>query len=137
MGKPTKPHLRPGPRSAARDDGHRPAAPGGVELEIRDPREVRPDVLETFPYEYPGSPATVEISTDEFTAVCPWSGLPDFGRLDDTTLAATLNFVVFDLDHAPASVKPLDAGELTAERAHAVDGAAVREHRKSLAPPTP
>jgi 7-cyano-7-deazaguanine reductase len=23
----------------------------------------------------------VEIATDEFTAVCPWSGLPDFGRL--------------------------------------------------------
>ena len=37
--------------------------------------------LETFPYEYPGSNAVVEVSTDEFTAVCPWSGLPDFGRL--------------------------------------------------------
>lgn len=37
--------------------------------------------LETFPYEYPGSGAVVEISTEEFTAVCPWSGLPDFGRL--------------------------------------------------------
>ncbi len=37
--------------------------------------------LETFPYEYPGSDAVVEIVTDEFTAVCPWSGLPDFGRL--------------------------------------------------------
>jgi 7-cyano-7-deazaguanine reductase len=37
--------------------------------------------LETFPYEYPGSDTVVEIATDEFTAVCPWSGLPDFGRL--------------------------------------------------------
>ncbi len=37
--------------------------------------------LETFPYEYPGSEAVVNVSTDEFTAVCPWSGLPDFGRL--------------------------------------------------------
>lgn len=37
--------------------------------------------LETFEYEYPGSDAVVEIGTDEFTAVCPWSGLPDFGRL--------------------------------------------------------
>ena len=37
--------------------------------------------LETFPYEYPGSDAVVAIDTDEFTAVCPWSGLPDFGRL--------------------------------------------------------
>lgn len=50
-------------------------------LEVRDPREVRPDLLDTFPYEYPGSAATVEISTDEFTAVCPWSGLPDFGTV--------------------------------------------------------
>ncbi|HKX17307.1 MAG TPA: preQ(1) synthase [bacterium] len=42
---------------------------------------MRADVLETFVYEYAGSPAVVEIDTDEFTAVCPWSGLPDFGRL--------------------------------------------------------
>ena len=66
-----------------------PATPAGAgappppdqRLEVRDPDAVRPDVLETFPYEYPGSPATVELSTDEFTAVCPWSGLPDFGTL--------------------------------------------------------
>jgi mono/diheme cytochrome c family protein len=60
--------------------------------------------------------------------------MPDFGRLDDTTLAATLNFVVFDLDHAPASTKPLSAADIAAERAHALDGAAVREHRKSVVP---
>lgn len=42
---------------------------------------IKPGLLETFPYEYPGSDAVVEIATDEFTAVCPWSGLPDFGRL--------------------------------------------------------
>ena len=58
-----------------------PPVPGRPEPEILDPRTVRPDLLETLPYEYPGSPATVEISTDEFTAVCPWSGLPDFGNL--------------------------------------------------------
>ena len=40
-----------------------------------------PEVLETFPYEYAGRTALVEISTDEFTAVCPYSGLPDFGTL--------------------------------------------------------
>ncbi len=60
--------------------------------------------------------------------------MPDFARLDDTTLAATLNFVVFDLDHAPASVKPLSAADIATERAHALDGAAVREHRKSVVP---
>jgi len=37
--------------------------------------------LETFPYEYPGKDIAVSIDTDEFTAVCPWSGLPDFGTI--------------------------------------------------------
>jgi len=40
-----------------------------------------PEVLETFPYEYPAREATVEISTDEWSCVCPFSGLPDFGTL--------------------------------------------------------
>ena len=60
--------------------------------------------------------------------------MPDFARLDDAALAATLNFIVFDLGHAPADVKPMEPAEIAAERAHAVDGAAVREHRKSVFP---
>jgi mono/diheme cytochrome c family protein len=60
------------------------------------------------------------------------SQMPDFARLDDATLAAMLNFVVFDLAHAPADVKPLTPDEIAAERAHPLDAAAVREHRKSL-----
>lgn len=35
-------------------------------------------VLDTFPYEYPHRDLTINIDTDEFTAVCPFSGLPDF-----------------------------------------------------------
>src|SRR5712692_6451048 len=42
---------------------------------------IDPAVLETFPYEYPGTDVAVDIETDEFTAVCPWSGLPDFGTV--------------------------------------------------------
>jgi 7-cyano-7-deazaguanine reductase len=38
-------------------------------------------VLETIPYEYPRKGAVVDIDTNEFTAVCPYSGLPDFGSL--------------------------------------------------------
>ncbi len=38
-------------------------------------------VLETFPYEYPGRESVVNIETNEFTAVCPYSGLPDFGTV--------------------------------------------------------
>lgn len=60
--------------------------------------------------------------------------MPEFSHLDDATLAAALNFVVFDLGHAPASVKPLAAADILAERAKPIDGAAVREHRKSVVP---
>ncbi|MBV8783118.1 MAG: cytochrome c [Gammaproteobacteria bacterium] len=61
--------------------------------------------------------------------------MPEFSHLDDATLAATLNFVVFDLDHAAAGVKPLTAEEVAALRGQNLDGAAVREHRKPLVPP--
>jgi mono/diheme cytochrome c family protein len=59
--------------------------------------------------------------------------MPEFSRLDDAALAATLNFIVFDLGHAPVDVKPMSAAEIAAERAHALDGTAVHEHRKSVA----
>jgi mono/diheme cytochrome c family protein len=58
--------------------------------------------------------------------------MPDFTALDDAALATVLNFVVFDLDGAPGDVKPLTAGELAAERAHPLEGAAVREHRATV-----
>jgi len=37
--------------------------------------------LLTFPYDYPEQGAEVLIETEEFTAVCPWTGLPDLGTL--------------------------------------------------------
>ncbi len=39
------------------------------------------DVLEAMPFDYPGSATEVVYETDEFTAVCPWTGLPDFALL--------------------------------------------------------
>lgn len=39
------------------------------------------EVLETFNFEYAGRKTEIEIDTDEFTAVCPFSGLPDFGSV--------------------------------------------------------
>jgi mono/diheme cytochrome c family protein len=59
------------------------------------------------------------------------SQMPDFARLDDATLAATLNFVAFDLAHA-ADAKPFSPEEIAAERGQPLDAAAVRTHRKSL-----
>lgn len=38
-------------------------------------------MLLCFQYDYPGQDSEVVIDTDEFTAVCPWTGLPDFGDL--------------------------------------------------------
>jgi mono/diheme cytochrome c family protein len=58
--------------------------------------------------------------------------MPDFSQLDDAALAAALNFVVFDLGHASEGTKPLQPAEIAAERAHPLEGAAVREHRATV-----
>ena len=52
-----------------------------LNLPTQGPEAIRADCLITFDYEYPGSQAEIEITTDEFTAVCPWTGLPDLGTL--------------------------------------------------------
>ena len=39
------------------------------------------DVLERISFEYSGSATDVTYETTEFSAVCPWTGLPDFARL--------------------------------------------------------
>jgi 7-cyano-7-deazaguanine reductase len=46
--------------------------------DTQSPETIDTNVLETFPYEYHGKDLTINIDTDEFTAVCPFSGLPDF-----------------------------------------------------------
>jgi 7-cyano-7-deazaguanine reductase len=43
-------------------------------------------VLETIPFDYAGSATEVVYETEEFTCVCPWTGLPDFGILTITYL---------------------------------------------------
>jgi 7-cyano-7-deazaguanine reductase len=50
-------------------------------FDVASSEAIDPAVLETFPYEYQGKEMSVDIETDEFTAVCPWSGLPDFGTV--------------------------------------------------------
>lgn len=53
----------------------------GRTFAFEDQEVLTPEVLETFPYEYPAREALVEIETDEWSCVCPFSGLPDFGTL--------------------------------------------------------
>ena len=50
-------------------------------FDVQGDEAIDATVLETFPYEYAGKDMAVDIETDEFTAVCPWSGLPDFGKV--------------------------------------------------------
>ena len=51
------------------------------ELPSKSEEAIDPTCLLTFQYEYPDQRSQVEIDTDEFTAVCPWTGLPDYGVL--------------------------------------------------------
>ena len=53
----------------------------GMTFEFSGPEALTPQVLETFPYEYPSRDALVEVETAEWSCVCPFSGLPDFGSL--------------------------------------------------------
>ena len=41
-------------------------------------------ILMSFDYEPSCGESEVRIETDEFTAVCPWTGLPDYGTLSIT-----------------------------------------------------
>lgn len=45
------------------------------------PGEIDATILQTFDYEYPESPIAIEHKTQEFTCLCPYSGLPDFANL--------------------------------------------------------
>ncbi len=54
-------------------------------LPFKGPEAIDSDVLECFDYEYAdkpvGGPMEIATSTDEFTSVCPFSGLPDFASV--------------------------------------------------------
>jgi len=50
-------------------------------FDIQNEEAIDSAVLEAIAFDYPGSATEVVYETDEFTCVCPWTGLPDFGRL--------------------------------------------------------
>ncbi len=51
-------------------------------LPVKGESEIDAECLLTFQYEYPEQDTEVFVDTDEFTAVCPWTGLPDYGTLE-------------------------------------------------------
>lgn len=44
--------------------------------------KVSPNLLEAMPYQYEGKEIDVNISSEEFTCLCPWTGLPDFAFVE-------------------------------------------------------
>ena len=50
-------------------------------FDVNDLKQIDREILEAIPFEYSGRDTQVEYYTDEFTAVCPWTGLPDHGAL--------------------------------------------------------
>jgi 7-cyano-7-deazaguanine reductase len=55
--------------------------PLNTRYDVKDVATIDAKALDTFPYEYTGKDIVINIQTDEFTAVCPWSGLPDFATV--------------------------------------------------------
>ena len=55
------------------------ALPEGKSFEFLDASHIRADYLETFDFDSPGQ--YIRTETDEFSAVCPFSGLPDYADL--------------------------------------------------------
>ena len=51
------------------------------QLPVKEESTIDAECLLTFRYEYPEQKSQVDVDTDEFTAVCPWTGLPDYGNL--------------------------------------------------------
>ena len=58
--------------------------------------------------------------------------MPEFAQLDDALLAATLNFLVFDLGHASSDTPAITAGDVATARKTPLSGADVRERRARL-----
>ena len=58
----------------------------GRTLSFVGPEHIDVTLLESFPYDGPEQEIVTE--TGEFTAVCPYSGLPDFARLTITYVPA-------------------------------------------------
>lgn len=49
--------------------------------DVEAPESIDSGTLTAIPFDYPGSDTEVEYVDPEFTSVCPWTGLPDFGEL--------------------------------------------------------
>lgn len=49
--------------------------------DVQSGDDIDTGVLMAIDYQYPGRVTEVEHNYPEFTSVCPWTGLPDFGEI--------------------------------------------------------
>ncbi|HOP63301.1 MAG TPA: preQ(1) synthase [Spirochaetota bacterium] len=56
-----------------------PVAEGKI-FSFEDENSIKTDFLESI--EYSGNPQKIKYETDEFSAVCPFSGLPDIAKVE-------------------------------------------------------
>ena len=61
-----------------RNDIEAPRAEGRI-LDFQGHEAIRSDLLMTFDFDSPDQ--LISVTTKEFSCVCPYSGLPDFGEL--------------------------------------------------------
>jgi len=50
-------------------------------IQMQQENVIDSECLLVFDYEYGGTDIEISIDTQEFTALCPWTGQPDFGTL--------------------------------------------------------
>ncbi len=51
-------------------------------LALKDEAAIDTGCLLAFQYDYPDQDSLIDIDTEEFSALCPWTGLPDYGTLE-------------------------------------------------------
>lgn len=64
--------------------GGKPFKAHGRSLPFQGMESIDAGQLECFDYAFPGREIEIISTTEEFTSVCPFSGLPDFGKLTIT-----------------------------------------------------
>jgi 7-cyano-7-deazaguanine reductase len=67
-----------------------PPVPLDRRYDVETTEAIDRKALGTFPYENAGRTVVLNIETSEFTAVCPWSGLPDFATIKINYIPAKL-----------------------------------------------
>ncbi|HMT09012.1 MAG TPA: preQ(1) synthase [Pyrinomonadaceae bacterium] len=54
----------------------------GLDIRSTPREEMNLFPLDTFEYEFPGREIWIEFDIPEFTAICPFSDFPDFGKIE-------------------------------------------------------